>query len=85
MSQITTLEQLRALYHLPAPLAVAKDLHHIDQHTKTFGQCKYQGGDDRFNHKHRFDFYLMNSGIDCRKGFSLGMMTSFMIIETINQ
>lgn len=36
MSQITTLEQLRALYHLPAPLAVVKDLHHIDQHTQTF-------------------------------------------------
>ncbi|MDX7707773.1 pyridoxamine 5'-phosphate oxidase family protein [Aeromonas caviae] len=36
MSQITTLEQLRELYSLPAPLAVAKDLHHIDQHTRTF-------------------------------------------------
>lgn len=36
MSQITTLEQLRELYSQPAPLAVAKDLHHIDKHTRTF-------------------------------------------------
>lgn len=36
MSQITTLEQLRELYSMPAPLAVAKDLHHIDKHTQTF-------------------------------------------------
>lgn len=36
MTQITTLEQLRELYNMPAPLAVAKDVHHIDQHSRTF-------------------------------------------------
>lgn len=36
MSQITTLEQLRTLYNMPHPLAAAKDIHHIDKHTKTF-------------------------------------------------
>ncbi|MDW6094662.1 pyridoxamine 5'-phosphate oxidase family protein [Vibrio rhizosphaerae] len=36
MTQITTLEQLRACYSTPHPLAVAKDVRHIDQHTQTF-------------------------------------------------
>ncbi len=36
MSQITTLEALRELYPNPHPLAVAKTIKHIDQHTKTF-------------------------------------------------
>lgn len=36
MTQITTLEQLRELYNMPAPLAAAKDVRHIDQHAKTF-------------------------------------------------
>ncbi|HCH02755.1 MAG TPA: phosphohydrolase [Vibrio sp.] len=36
MSQITTLEQLRTLYSQPAPLAAAKDIHHIDKHAKKF-------------------------------------------------
>lgn len=36
MTQITTLEQLRELYNMPHPLAVAKDIKHIDQHTRTF-------------------------------------------------
>lgn len=36
MSQITTLEELRELYAMPHPLAVAKDLHHIDSHSRTF-------------------------------------------------
>ncbi|SJL84969.1 MSMEG_1061 family FMN-dependent PPOX-type flavoprotein [Vibrio palustris] len=36
MTHITTLAQLRNLYNLPAPLVVAKDVRHIDQHAKTF-------------------------------------------------
>lgn len=36
MTQITTLEQLRERYSTPHPLAVAKDIKHIDQHTRTF-------------------------------------------------
>lgn len=36
MTQITTLEQLRELYSMPAPLVVEKDVHHIDQHSRTF-------------------------------------------------
>lgn len=36
MTQITTLEELRELYSTPHPLAVAKDIKHIDQHTRTF-------------------------------------------------
>ncbi|QMV14585.1 MSMEG_1061 family FMN-dependent PPOX-type flavoprotein [Vibrio spartinae] len=36
MTQITTLEQLRALYSTPHPLAVAKEIQHIDQHSRTF-------------------------------------------------
>lgn len=36
MTQITTLEALRELYPTPHPLAVAKDIRHIDQHAKKF-------------------------------------------------
>lgn len=36
MTQITTLEELRALYNTPHPLAVAKDIKHIDQHAQAF-------------------------------------------------
>lgn len=38
MTQITTLEQLRELYPMPAPLVVEKDVHHIDLHSRTFLQ-----------------------------------------------
>ncbi|ENM5726457.1 MSMEG_1061 family FMN-dependent PPOX-type flavoprotein [Vibrio mimicus] len=36
MSQITTLEQLREIYSMPAPLVTTKDVYHIDKHTKKF-------------------------------------------------
>lgn len=36
MTQITTLDELRARYNTPHPLAVAKDIKHIDQHAQTF-------------------------------------------------
>ncbi|SHF14342.1 MSMEG_1061 family FMN-dependent PPOX-type flavoprotein [Vibrio gazogenes] len=36
MTQITTLEQLRELYRTLHPLAVAKEIQHIDQHSRTF-------------------------------------------------
>ncbi|RQW62669.1 MSMEG_1061 family FMN-dependent PPOX-type flavoprotein [Vibrio viridaestus] len=36
MTQITTLEELRELYNNPHPLAVAKDIKHLDKHARTF-------------------------------------------------
>ncbi|MDC0612195.1 pyridoxamine 5'-phosphate oxidase family protein [Vibrio sp.] len=36
MTQITTLEELRELYNNPHPLAVAKDIRHLDKHARTF-------------------------------------------------